>query len=911
MKALLFSVIFLSVVSVKLTAQNTGIVSGTVRDSILNTSLPNATVTVLLKKDSTLLSFDLTDQKGRFLITSIPVGEYRLLVTYAGYKNKSIYFTVSAANRIYNYDSILLVPNSALLDEIVVKAEAPPITMIGDTVQYNTGSFKTPPNSVVEELLKKLPGIEVARDGTIKAMGQTVNKVLVDGKEFFGTNPKIATKNLSADAIAKVQIFDSESDQARLTGFNEVNNPKTINLKLKDDKKKGVFGKTVNGMGTNKRFLNYLNLNSFAKTRQVSVIGAVDNINDDNGNDLNNGGSIGSSVSSSGTGSVAAISGVPIQKNFGTGLNFNHSLSKKVSFKSNYIQNQNNSISERYTARQYFLPDSTYFSSQSSVNKSNASSHIISTGVEYQIDSLHYLRFLPTFQFKQVDENLNSVYEQLSEEKLIVNNGYNNYKSDMEASSFSGSLLFGKKFKSKRRTFLTSFDVLGNRDYNSVKQESETIYYSSGISLGALTFNQVRKDKVSQFNYALKFMYTEPILRNALLHFKIGVDRSGSKAYKTTYDFNLISNEYDLINDSLSNNFQNAVSLNGWEVKFRKQSKKYLYDIGFELQTASLYGSIILDATKDSVIKKKFKNVLPSAVFQYNITKYNKLIFSYSTITNQPTLSQLQPVPDVSNPNYLRIGNPFLKQEFVHSLQVNYSKINLFRNKNFNATINFRGINNKIVSSDSIFSTGVVKTIPQNLNGNYNIFGNMNYGLPLQFIKGTLSIISGFNFTKSRQYLNGEIASLNATTLSEGLKIDVNQIEDVMITLYGYISYTNTSNSSTKDAKAKQVAQHYDVYIHFRVNESFFLSTSLNYTANNSSNSNSMNIAVPLWSASVSKLLFKNKRGEVKLKVFDIMNKNIGSRLSVNQNYIEDSRSVILRRYAIVSFTYNFNKIGK
>lgn len=256
-----------------------GVIKGTLSDTLARQPVASATITLLQKKDSSLVSFTMTNEKGYFEISNIAAGEYRLLITHVKYHPLRLPVTISTVAPVVHLPNIILQDRSRLLNEVEVSAEAPPVTLIGDTIQYNAGSFRTPPNASVEQLLKKLPGVQVAKDGSVKAQGQKVNRVLVDGKEFFGADPKMATKNLPADAIDKVQVYDKLSNAAQLTGFDDGNSEKTINLKLKEDKKKGKFGKATAGAGTNDRYEGRINLNSFKGARQFSALAMANNTN--------------------------------------------------------------------------------------------------------------------------------------------------------------------------------------------------------------------------------------------------------------------------------------------------------------------------------------------------------------------------------------------------------------------------------------------------------------------------------------------------------------------------------------------------------------------------------------------------------------------------------------------------------
>ncbi|HEV8272928.1 MAG TPA: carboxypeptidase-like regulatory domain-containing protein, partial [Chitinophagaceae bacterium] len=338
-------------------SQKSGTIKGVVFDTIAKQPVPAATITVLQSKDSSLVTFTMTNSRGEFSLANVPYGDYRLLVTHVNYHNVNKYFTINDANKNIDLPNIEVSDKNKVLEEVVIMAEAPPVTLIGDTVQYNAGSFKTKPNAVVEDLLKRMPGIQVEKDGTVKAQGQEVKKVLVDGKEFFGNDPKIATKNLPADAVDKVQVYDKQSDMAQLTGFDDGQSEKTINLKLKKDKKKGVFGKVNAGGGTDGRYQGKFNVNSFKGARQMSVIGMGNNTNAEGfsfmdilsfsgGMNQLGGGGGGININMSSNDPLASSMGGgnnnSINTSWAGGANYNNILGTKMEVQSNYFYNRYN-----------------------------------------------------------------------------------------------------------------------------------------------------------------------------------------------------------------------------------------------------------------------------------------------------------------------------------------------------------------------------------------------------------------------------------------------------------------------------------------------------------------------------------------------------------------------------------------
>ena len=421
-----------SFLSAQAFSQN-GTVKGIAFDTSINQAVPNATITVLKKKDSSLVTFSMADNNGRFNLSEIPNGEYRLLLTQVNYRNTGKVFTIDNEHKNVDLGNVIMNDKNKVLDEVVV--EAPPVTMIGDTIQYNAGSFKTQPNASVEDLLKKLPGVKVDKDGNVKAQGEKVQKVLVDGKEFFGNDPKMATKNLPADAIDKVQVYDKLSDQAQLTGFDDGNSEKTINLKLKKDKKKGAFGKINAGAGTDDRYQGKFNVNSFKGARQMSVIGMGNNTNAEGFSFMdilnftgamnqlkNGGGNINISISQDDP--IAGLLGgnnSGINTTWGGGINYNNIIGTKTDFQSNYFYSRYNPVRISNVQRQYFVPANLYKQNSYSNNLNN--NHRLNFSADYQIDSFRSIKIAPNFTYQKTSNRNISDYSTVSDQGVKINDG--------------------------------------------------------------------------------------------------------------------------------------------------------------------------------------------------------------------------------------------------------------------------------------------------------------------------------------------------------------------------------------------------------------------------------------------------------------------------------------------------------
>lgn len=906
-----------------LLAQKNGVVKGLAFDTLSKQPVVAATITLLLKKDSSLVSFAMTDSRGQFEIAGLANGDYRLLTTHVSYHNSSRLFTINDNNKQVNLGNIIMTDVSRMLSEVTVTAEAPPVTLIDDTVQYNAGSFKTVPNATVEQLLKKMPGIKVEKDGTVKAQGQEVKKVLVDGKEFFGNDPKLATRNLPADAVDKVQVYDKASDQAQLTGFDDGNSEKTINLKLKKDKKKGMFGKVMAGGGTNDRYEGKGNVNSFKGARQFSVIGMGNNTNSEgfsfmdmlsfNGS-MNNvqqpgGGGIEISIRNDNDNSQNNSSN-GIRTIWGGGFNYNNIIGNKTNFTSNYFYNRYNPNTETHIQRQYFLPgDSSYYYNQNAFAKNLNNSHKLNLGADIQIDSFHSIKISPSIGYQQTANSSVSDYNTFSLTGKPGTSGYSENESNNKGYNFRNDLLFRKKFRRAGRTLSLSLQNNVNAsDGDGSLLSTNTYRNTTGTVIRTDSINQHNTNSSDLNGYTAKLVYTEPIFKRSLLEFSIAKSNTVSTAQKSTYDYNKLSGKFDHLNDRLTNDYENSYGYNLAGIRWRMQLRKFNAAAGVNWQQSELEGQSIA-AGKDTTISKTFTNLLPNVRLQYNFTKFRNLRLNYTTSTKQPSVTQLQPVPDNTDPLNIKAGNADLKQELTHAVQLNFFSVNPFRNKNLFAFLNLRRTDNKIVDFDTIDSVGVKTTRPVNVNGVYDMSGTINLGLPLHFLKGSIHFGATGSYTKSKSFINSAANSINTLNISPDVRVDFEATEKLDISVSAGVNYYKTQYGLQTSLNTEYLNHTYSTEINWQLPKSFFFNTEFTYTINNQLASG-FNAKVPLWNAFISKQFLRYNRGEIKLSAFDMLKQNIGVSRSTSQNYIEDKRVKNLQRFFLLSFTYSLTKNG-
>ncbi len=901
-----------------------GSLSGLIYDTLNNKPVPDATITLLLEKDSSLISFSMTDNGGRFTINNVAPGDYQLLFSHVAYHGSTKKIKVENKTDRLELGRVILHDRTKVLKEVVVRNDIPPVTLIGDTVQYNAGSFKTQPNANVEQLLKRLPGVQVEKDGTVRAQGQKVNRVLVDGKEFFGNDPKMATKNLPADAIDKVQVYDRQSDQAALTGFDDGNSEKTINLKLKKDKKKGGFGKAMAGGGTDGRYEGRFNLNSFKGARQMSAIGMANNTNAEGFSFMdmmNFTGELGRMMRA-GNGNIninmssedAAMSGMGANNNgirsiAGGGLNYNNLIGTKTELTSNYFYNRYNPLLDSRVQRQYLLGDSSYRYDQHSRTDNVNNTHRLNIGLDFQIDSFHSIKYSPSFGIQRNSTSSLSDYEQRGEDGLLSNKGFNNSFSKGDGYNMRHDLLFRKKFRKRGRTLSLSLQSTMNESDRVTDLESVNQFMQqSPAPFRTDSIDQRVFNESSMLGLTGRLVYTEPILKRSLLEFSLGKSHTRNYSDKQTFDFNKGTADYDQLNQRLSNEFENEYGFSNAGLRVRTQQKKYNYAFGASLQQATLQGEVLM-GIKDTLLKKTFLNVLPTARFQYYFSRSKNISLNYSTYTNQPTVTDLQPVPDVSNPLYIREGNPDLKQEFTHAVQINYAGVNPYKNKNLFAFIDLSRTDNKIVSSDSVLTNGIRKTRPVNVDGVYSLRSDISVGLPVRALKGSVRFGSNLGYQQTEQFINGRSNIIRTTTAGPRFSLDMTPHDNFDWSINAGINYNKTRYSIQPSFNTSYFSQVYELDINWQLPHSWNFSTNMVYTINNQLAAG-YNDGVPFWTASLAKQFLKFKRGELKLSVNDILNQNVGIQRTSNQSYIEDRRTNSLRRFALLTFTYSLSKTG-
>lgn len=920
MKYLIFvlGLLFLSITIAS--AQKSGLtLKGRLADSLQKQRVSEATVSLVKSSDSSLVGFTRTDSVGRFSFHNLNPGKYRLSASQVNFHPQWV--NVEIAGDL-DLGSVLM-KDKSIMEEVTVKAQRPPVVVNGDTLEFNAESFKTKPNAVVEDMLKKMPGVEVEKDGSIKVNGKRISRVLVNGRDFFNGDPKMATRNLSADAIDKVQVFEKPSDQSEFTGIDDGNKTPTINLKLKKDKKNAAFGKASLAAGTKDRYDGQFNINKFNGDQQLSAIGMANNTNRQGFSIMDMLNFSGQSRKMmSGGGARIVINnenddefGLPvaginnrqgITQTIAGGLNYNDVWKKKTDVNASYFYNNLTLDNTRNTTRQNILPGNEFTYLQNSSTRNKTSSNRFNFSVDHKIDSFNSIKLSSVFGYQKGSNEKKNDYQSLVPGDKMLNNGFSNTRNSTEGYVTSQELLYRHKFGKKGRTL----SLTGNMQYNDSRgrgaQNAINNFYNNGnIDRRDTLDQQTTLNSLTQ-SYGVNASYTEPLSKRSLLEFRGFYNTSMGSLNRKTYDYNKVSDKHDRLNKTLSNAFENTYNYMGGGVSVRAQQKKYGYSVGANLQYAELNSHL-----KDSAfrVKQHFTNLLPIANFNYNFSRTKTLRLDYSTSTSQPTAKQLQPVQDISDPLNVIAGNPELKQSYTHTASLQFFNAIPAQQKNLFLFLNYTALTNAIVYSDQITASGARTSMPVNANGVYSLNANVDRGFRIKKLNTRVDVGLNAGYNQSVNFINNAKNKTRTLSVMPRINAGYSYKELLELNIGARVSYNNARYSLQPSLNNNYWRQVYEMDATLNLPAGITVGTEFSYNTY-TGRSNGYNTRIALWNASISKQVLKSKKGEVKLSAFDLLNQNIGVDRNGNSTYVEDVQYKTLQRYFTLGFTYSLQKAG-
>jgi hypothetical protein len=891
-------------------------IRGIVTDT-LSSPMPSSTVMLMNPKDSSLVNFGVTDAKGSFEMKGISKGDYQVKVSFIGFatftKNVS---TSDFTSPIIDIGKLKLESKSRELDELIVQAEKSPVTVKRDTIEFNAGSFKTKINANVEDLLKKMPGMEVQTDGTIRAQGEQVQRVMVDGREFFGRDPKLATRNLPADAVDKVQVFDKKSDQAVFTGIDDGQREKTINLELKEEKRNGAFGNIMGGTGTVDRWQGRASINRFGKGKQLSFLGMGNNVNEQGfsmDDYMNFSG--GSQQMMAGGGGMMAVSaggdnqnGVPLNfggrqngivTNYAGGLNFNRDFTPKTKMSSSYFYNRVDQNVNQELDRINYLPNGTFNFNQDSKQLNQNDNHRLNFSLDHLLDSANSLRFTANATYTASNQTLQSESKTTSGD-VLKNGSARSTETQSDNTNITSNLLYRHRFGKKGRSFSANLNVGVSQSVSDGSLQSTNEFFNQVYEKNELL--QTNNQRTDNQTYGTTLSYTEPLGNRKYLEFNYNVRNNLNQITRDVFD---VANGAEKLNDSLAVLYDVNYLYNRPGVNFRVNRQKFNFAVGASYQMTDLTGEVRKRST-DATIDRSFNNLLPVVRFNYDFSNMKHLRFDYETSMQEPSIQQLQPVVDNTDQLNLSVGNPNLKPGYSHRFNFSYTQFDPGKFIGFFAFINSSYTTKAIAYSQTIDpGTFIRLSMPVNVDDNVNVRGNFNLAFPIKKLNGRFGIGPSTAFTRNINILNDQENTARQYTLGGNVRYDYTLKDILTIGLNANVSHQTTDYSFS--TSQEYLNETYTADVNLTILKNYSLNGSFDFYRYNSKTTD-FEQTIPMLNLSVSRFLFKAKSGELKVGVINLLDKSLSVSQSASVNYLQQTTTNNLGRYLMVSFTYALNK---
>ncbi len=914
----------------------------------VNIPVEQATIRLLSLPDSSLVSGTTTTKTGGFTIRNISKGNYVLVASYIGFHNLYKQVELSGNPTSVSVGELVLIPDDILLAEAVVVAKANEVVVKNDTIEYNAASFKTEESAVVEDLLKKLPGVEVDSEGKITVGGKEVKKILVEGKEFFSDDPKVASKNLPANMIEKLQVLDQKSDMARMTGFEDGEEQTVINLTVKPGMKKGLVGNVAAGLGHD--------INSANDDFRFELGGMINQMNNSDrytlmfgGNNTNNMGASdmgGSRFSGMRSMRRGGSSGIATSENLA--FNLNKEFSKKLTLNGDISYGGSDRDVERLvekTTTSMNKKDSTTFSTidktVSTVN--DVSDNLgVNLRLEWKPDDNNTLIFRPNFSYNKSNSTQNSrILTQDGLTNDTISEGPSYSYSEGYGHAFGGTLEYAHQFNKLGRVFSISLTGNHNESYSQETYDWSIRYFDKGIYNPAKdsTVNQRSENDNNTNSFRIYTSYVEPLGKNYFLQLAYRISKTNMESVNSTYDMDMYNRAYPpvialdtaVLNPTQSRSTIRESMEQRFSLNIKSMHEKYNYTIGLNIDPSKSnnktvqprFGAVTTEyipfpfedrlpnVIGDTVISEIPKNVInfsPTVNFNYKFAQRSSLRIDYEGRTTQPTANQLRDYTDYSNPRDTVRGNPNLKPGYQNELSARFEKFvpatQLFYTLRLNGNFSMNDVGS-VATIDP--ETRNRSTTYENINGNWNVYAMGIFNVPLKNKRFSVNSFTSGSYENKRSYTNQFLNTMKTLSVRERAGINYrSDLFDVGMNLS--LNYANTVNEVQPDKNLRTydwgVMGNTTWYLphNFSVNTDISWSTKQGY-------SDGFNLSETIWNASLTKQLFSKKTGtgSLRLKIYDILQDRKSIYRSVGDNYIQDSRTNALQSFFMCSFIYRFN----
>jgi hypothetical protein len=873
-------------------------ISGTVYDSSGVKPLKDAVIMAVRVKDSLLLNFTRSKENGNFNLTGFEPDTLSLIISHPNFDDRIFYIFGNKSNFEIDIPTARLNIKSKELAAITIYANKNPIYYKGDTLVYVADSFKVAENAVVEDLLKKLPGLKVDKNGKITSQGKEISKVLVDGDEFFGTDPTMATKNLAANGVESVQVYEKKNDNAK-EGEDET--IKVLDLKLKEEAKKGYFGKVSGasdfGLFEEKPFYEgELLLNKFNKTQKISVFALGSNTPKSNlgfgdmakfglNDELENSGMSMWDQNSRNT------AGIP--QTFKAGVYFNDKIGKRGEINVNYTYYNQQLTAKSNSKTQFFLTDSTYSSMDSIQNSSRSEAHKINLAYNLKIDSLTTLEIKPAISYNLGYSDNRSNNSFIGETGILSLNTLVQNENDSKGLTSNSKITLNRKFKKPRRELELKYILETETNETTGKLSNRSTYVSSIDSIA-----QKKINNNSKYDHFSTVSYFEPLTKKIKLKFEYTYELGKTTQDKQTRDFYT-----GIVNTNFSNNFENTRIQNKVALEFIYDSRKHNFGVGLGARNITIENTNLLSTL---TINQNINNLLPRAWYSYKPSQTGRLGINYYTSSAQPSINELQPIQDNTNPNRIQIGNADLKPNYTHSIRMNFNNWNAVTGRYIWSGLNATYINSAFANSSVFNNFG--QTVSQTVNVDGNFYTNLFAGAGFPFFNRKLEIAPNINASYNRytNLINGLENITQNTSIGGGLTIEFKPSDSLSISISPNFGYTSPKSSLNSVSNKPFSTNEYTASIEWTIPFNFKIKSDATYLMNNNLAAG-YNVNIFIWNAEISRSFTKTRNLILSVQGNDILNQNKSIQREVDGNRITDNFTKLISRYFLLKVTYKFN----
>lgn len=909
----LFFLILLFFTSFTFSQSKTMVFTGIVNDTIKGKPLEGAIVMAVKLNTNELLGFTRTKKDGSFKLTDVPIDTMRLVISHYDFDQKDYFIFGSSTNTEINIPNIVLPKEQTKqLNEVIIYANKKPIYFRGDTLVYTADSFATKENAVVEDLLKNLPGITVDDNGNITSQGREVSKVLVDGDEFFGSDPTIATRNLQAEGVKKVEIYETEDENS---GGNTEDKIQVMNIELKDEYKDGYFGKLAGSGGFNTEYFKDLPngslfyegqflFNYFDGDFKISVFGMGSNT-PNTGFSYQDASRFGLTNEMGGRWrsflNPDMLSGIP--ENYKGGFYYSDKFGKEKKWEMNlnYTYNDSRLTQNQTQNSEYHFADSLYSQIDTSYNYQKKQSHTINFNLEYNINDKTKLELKSNFTLHDETSESNNTSNYLDSHRNAFS--ANTVRNSSEANGLEGNLElnFEKEFAKRFRELEINYQFGYTQSDRDNITDTKLQYFFGNFTLDS-TYNQQRNLDNNTTGHRFLIDYTEPITRQFRLKFQYRLDYFYGQQETSTYDFDPMSGTYDNYSSLFSNDFSNTRMENRGSAGIYFVTRKQTIEAGARLR------NVVIDNfnnVSNENINQNVTNVLPYLTYRLKFSNAERLRLNYYTSSSQPSLDQLQPVQDNRNPNSLVVGNPNLTPDYSHSINLNYNRWNMLKRTYIFAGGYFNYTMNAFSNAIQYLPDG--RHISKSINVDHSMYGGFYTGVGINVFKDFLHIrprING-NYTSYNSMINNQMNNTQNYRLDGGLELSIRN-DTMEVSLSADVGYNYPMSSLSMGLNEPYTVQRYKAKIFFELPFRFFIDSDIEYVIN-SQRADGYNATPLIWNAKLSRRFTKTGNLVIHVDVYDIFNQNVGIQRYVGTNVITDTRSQVIARYFMLGATWRFN----